>query len=152
MKKQKVALFLASALAMSASFADWNQRIMLCTNVSDNTSPHSYQSWFVSSDVFDASHTIDIKNGQKCVEHIYKHGPKNIKLGVEVKDGDAVNDVKFVPDASCAFLYSENSGRFLSDYQVTSQHAETWNINLVQSAPENGFKYVYKMNCAHMAS
>lgn len=152
MKKYKLALFAASALAMTTCFADWNQRIMLCMDVNANSSPFYYKAWFVSSDVFDARHSTELLNGHKCVEKIYKHGPKNIKLGVEVKDGASVNDVKFVADESCPFLFSEASGRFLSDYQPTTKHAETWNISLSQASPENGFRYVYKLHCSHMSS
>lgn len=152
MKKSKLALLVASAFVATTSYANWNQHVALCLDVKGNTSPYVFSSSFVSSDFFDRDNSVKVKNGQKCAGHTYNHGPKNIKLDVQVAESAAVNDVKLIPDSTCDMLYSTASGWYKSDYIRSDKHSEGWYINLNQTTPQNGYKYVFNMTCSYQAS
>lgn len=129
------------------------QNIQVCLTVEGSTAADGFQAGFVSHDFFDHKRfTQTIRNGQQCVNHIYKHGPKNIKLVVKNPYSNSTNPrfIKIIPDATCSFMKNAGrSGEFESNYIRLSGSAETLGVKLVQMAPQDDFRYVYGMSCSH---
>lgn len=145
----KLVLSLTSVFVASASYADWKQHVVLCFDVKNNTTPYTFSSSFVSSDVFDRGNSVKkIQNGSDCVHHTYLHGPKNLKLTVT---GPSVFcNVILVPDSTCRMHYGIENG-VVTDYISTDKHSLAWKISLVQVPPRYGYKYTFNVTCSYQA-
>lgn len=153
MKNQKFACVLLASLIASPSYASYPQNVQICLSVTGNTSPNTFTAGFKSSDIFDGGNYVNsIFNGENCVTHTYRRGPKDLRFEVKMerifRDGSSLITI----DNSCSFLRNVESDELISDFQGTGNSNESWNFSIVQEPMVNGFKYNYVLKCQHFAN
>ena len=137
MIKQISILLLFSMLLIPITYADWPQEVKLCLRVlaNDTQPPISFVAKFISEDHPDQINKLLVDSGEECAQHIYKHGPKNIRVGLaSVIDGIPAN-LRINPSASCWFL-SGPDNNLESPYFHTRNARETWTFILTKVSRE----------------
>lgn len=142
--KKKLGFVLLSLLA-TAGFASYKQTIEVCGDVNSFRSPYQFRAHFESSDVLDwGFDTENISNGKLCVSHVYSYGPKKIKIALETI-GHSPYPIRIINE-DCK-LTQVSGSRWESKQVQTSAYDLSWTIHIIQTMPQNGFPYVYRISC-----
>lgn len=150
MKVKRIVWLSLLFLISTGAIASIKQNVQVCLSVEG---PDAFAAAFKSSDIFDfGTDTGAVTNGQRCVEHTYNHGPKNIKLYLYSKSG--YYDAVVILNESCSYMYYRNDDAvtFASDYQGTSSPSQRWYFSLTPHAAHDwnayaGKRQVYQLNC-----
>lgn len=115
------------------------QKVTVCLEA-QGLAPHQFETGFVSSDIFDRGNYIDVQNGQtRCVSHIYKNGPKNLKISVKA----AKKEIILFPDESCSYMEMKKTNHVESNYLRSAYAQLNWYFTLM------GKEKSYTLQCEH---
>jgi hypothetical protein len=145
---KKIFGFISLIFFSAQGFASYAQHVKVCVDVTDNTSPFTFQAGFGSTDAFNkGNNTQTIFRGKTCASHTYSKGPKNLKVFVRAHDGEQI--VLINPDASCAGFYNKESGVISTDYQKTDGPDQSWHFELSEAEHVGSYEFVFNLKCTH---
>lgn len=148
---KKLALIVSLFLSTN-TFAGFEQTVDICGTLEEEIPNSVLAMSFRSTDIYELPKNLNIYNGISCMNVVYHHGPKNIKMNIELNklaDQRTHADVYIVPDSNCGFLVRNADNNGFNGKVSTSAHHESFGFKLKQSpgSPDNLF--IYRMSCEH---
>lgn len=136
---------LLSAIISTSAFASHPEKVTMCLDVRTNYNNHEFYAKFVSSDYFDSGSSITSSNGQKCISHTYKSGPKNIILVLNALTSEALT----ITTSNCRSLYpfAANPNNFMSGYLRSYNPEVLYTFHISEILKDPTERKSFKIDC-----